>query len=369
MPPPQAAETISNGPIKRPSPKKRSQVTRTRSTPYVIPDDGSPRSRENKMARKDRKMVRSSSNPDLLAVRVMEFKDDSDSDDSGLPSRNSSLHSSLKNSGHHDVSVRNPMTVRYSQNTVESAANAVEELLSRTPSQSPSHHGSSFSTHFGPFAAIKQKRAKKKEEKKIKKNRKLSNSMESILDEKETSTGSGDTFVDGERCTSTSPPGESPKVSRKNSKIGPSIFRRNGRTKSKEQFPSNSSSKESSLSPPPNSSTPLAMVNGNGGGGHFDKFKPKALKRPSVLRSSSTSSSGRQPEVSSPTLLNKQPELAHFDLEGLVKKVDENWIKCGYLWLRMKLPNNHYAWTHIVSFIGGVSVQVYVCDGIYIHFG
>lgn len=295
-------------------------------------------------------MVRSSSNPDLLAVRVMEFKDDSDSDDSELPSRNSSLHSSLKSSGFHDLIAKNPLMIRHSQNTVESAANAVEELLSRTPSQqSPSHHTSTSSHFGGPFAAIKQKRAKKKEEKKMKRNRKLSNSVENILNDKDTSTGSGENMVDTDRCTSDSPPGESPKVFRKNSKIGPGIFKRNGRSKSKEQFTKESSSKESSLSPPPNPTTPLTpltLVNGNGGGGHFDKFKPKPAKKPIMLRTSSTS---KQPEVSSPTLLNKQPELAHFDLQGLVKPVDENWTKCGYLWLRMKLPNNHYAWTHIVS--------------------
>ena len=285
-------------------------------------------------------MVRSSSNPDLLAVKVMKFRDDSDSDEPLLPpKRNSSLHNSFRND---DFGIQNPMMVRYSQNTVDSAANAVEELLARTPTQSPAHHTS----HFGPIAALKQKRAKKKEERKKGKNRKLSNSMENILDEKEISTGSGENSVDADRCTSTSPPAESPKVFRKNSRTGPSIFKRAGRNKSKEHLTKEPSGKDSSVSPPPHSGSSPALINGNGGGGHFDKFKPKPSKRPSMLRSSSTL---RQPEVSSPTLLNKQPELSHFDLEGLVKPMDKNWIKSGYLWLRMKLPNNHYAWTHIVS--------------------
>ena len=285
-------------------------------------------------------MVRSSSNPDLLASRVMQFKDDSDSDDAILPARNSSLHSSWKNN---DIGSQNPMLVHYSQNTVESAASAMEEMLSRTPVQSPAHHTSSSSHFGGPFAAIKQKRAKKKEERKRVKSRKLSNSMENMLDEKE---GSGENSMDADRCTSISPPGESPKVFRKNSKAGPGLFKRAGRNKSKEQLTKEPLNKDSSVSPPPNSSSTPTLVNGNG---HFDKFKPKPSKpskRPSILRSSSTI---RQPEVSSPTLLNKQPELANFDLDGLVKPTDKNWIKFGYLWLRMKLPNNHYAWTHIVS--------------------
>ena len=38
-----------------------------------------------------------------------------------------------------------------------------------------------------------------------------------------------------------------------------------------------------------------------------------------------------------------------FNLDTLVLHLNQNWIKCGYLWLRMKLPNGRYAWTHIVS--------------------
>ena len=40
-------------------------------------------------------------------------------------------------------------------------------------------------------------------------------------------------------------------------------------------------------------------------------------------------------------------ESAH--LHSLVLPVPKGWSQCGYLWLRMKLPNNRYAWTFIVS--------------------
>ena len=46
---------------------------------------------------------------------------------------------------------------------------------------------------------------------------------------------------------------------------------------------------------------------------------------------------------------SKRDTDVHFNLETLVLPVNRNWIKCGYLWLRMKLPNGRYAWTHIVS--------------------
>ncbi len=38
-----------------------------------------------------------------------------------------------------------------------------------------------------------------------------------------------------------------------------------------------------------------------------------------------------------------------FDIQRLILPKPSTWIKSGYLWLRMKLPNNRYAWTHIVS--------------------
>ena len=351
--PPTADSAITTA--KQPSPKKRSPVARTRSSPHFNPEEASPKAiREQKERRKNRKMIRSSSNPDLLAVSVMTFKDSDSDDDAILPTRNSALHSSLRNSGVHDIAPNHhsSSSVRYSQTTtpVDSPAHTYDHLLARDSEQQPSpSHNSSFSSHFRPF---KQKKSKKKEEKKVKKSRKLSNSMENIVDDKEVSMGgSNENHIDAtDRCTSNSPPSDSPKVSRKNSRTGPSIFKRAGRNKSKDQLPvKESSSKESSLSPPPYPNSPPSLVNGG------DKSLPlsksskssssKFSKRPSMLRSSSSS----HPVVSGPTLINKQPELENFDLDGLVKPVDENWTKSGYLWLRMKLPNNHYAWTHIVS--------------------
>lgn len=46
--------------------------------------------------------------------------------------------------------------------------------------------------------------------------------------------------------------------------------------------------------------------------------------------------------------VTQEPD-ANFNLQTLVLPVNKNWTKCGYLWLRMKLPNGRYAWTHIVS--------------------
>lgn len=56
--------------------------------------------------------------------------------------------------------------------------------------------------------------------------------------------------------------------------------------------------------------------------------------------------------VSNPIGVKQQLETdSHFNLQTLVQPVNKSWLKCGYLWLRMKLPNlpGRYAWTHIVS--------------------
>ncbi len=50
---------------------------------------------------------------------------------------------------------------------------------------------------------------------------------------------------------------------------------------------------------------------------------------------------------------DRQQEVdAYFNLQTLVQPVNKSWTKSGYLWLRMKLPNGRYAWTHIVSLRG-----------------
>ena len=38
---------------------------------------------------------------------------------------------------------------------------------------------------------------------------------------------------------------------------------------------------------------------------------------------------------------------------GLISSQPDSWIRAGYLMLRMKLPNNRYAWSFIVSSVCG----------------
>ena len=43
----------------------------------------------------------------------------------------------------------------------------------------------------------------------------------------------------------------------------------------------------------------------------------------------------------------------YYDDLSLLAPVSETWLKHGYLMLRMKLPNNRYAWTYMVSDMPG----------------
>ncbi len=56
--------------------------------------------------------------------------------------------------------------------------------------------------------------------------------------------------------------------------------------------------------------------------------------------------------VSFPESKQQEPD-SNFNLQTLILPENPSWVKCGYLWLRMKLPNGRYAWTHIVSDCGG----------------
>lgn len=47
------------------------------------------------------------------------------------------------------------------------------------------------------------------------------------------------------------------------------------------------------------------------------------------------------------------------EVKDLIHPIPSTWIKSGYLMLRMKLPNNTYAWTYIVS-ISCLFITVYM---------
>ena len=101
--------------------------------------------------------------------------------------------------------------------------------------------------------------------------------------------------------------------------------------------------------------------NDNGGGHGSSSGRAGTGGRATRSRSSTPDDGAESPD--SPSSLQRQSEILESlgSLEKLVPRSPTNWIKSGYLWLRMKLPNNRYAWTHIVSGLASVCVRVRAC--------
>ncbi len=145
---------------------------------------------------------------------------------------------------------------------------------------------------------------------------------------------------DEERSSSGTPPdGQSPVMPRKSKASGLfRIGRRRGKDTITKLKPSASQPeklgqefpvlKEEPLSPPPTHN------------GHEDLFE-----RGRVLRRNRDPSH----KVSGPLIKDHKEKQASYNLQKMVLPLPKAWTKCGYLWLRMKLPNNIYAWTYIVS--------------------
>ena len=67
---------------------------------------------------------------------------------------------------------------------------------------------------------------------------------------------------------------------------------------------------------------------------------------------SSSNTNGLASLPSSPNVIQSSSQpTKDVEVKNLINPVPVTWIKSGYLMLRMKLPNNTYAWTYIVRYI------------------
>ena len=286
-------------------------AVRTYSTPVVDPD--SLNYHKKKKQRDKRKLIKSISDPDLLSSLSTELLGDANGAISG---RSASLYSGQK-----DVALRDkppetsPPIVRYSRDTTESAANAIEELLRQSsPTPRSGSLSSSFSAPFRPLAAVLGRsrwKHKEKERRRLKKGEKVSTSLDDLCDPHE----------------NTNVPEEPAKEAKQG---GSGIFQR-ARNSLKHLV---GQEKGVPAPTPPQENSTLEEK-----GSHTDQ-SPLASTR---------SSDEQHHNVSSPVPRKESisPESSH--LHSLVLPIPESWVQCGYLWLRMKLPNNRYAWTYIVS--------------------
>jgi len=228
--------------------------------------------------------------------------------------------------------------------TIEMTAERMEQLLQRCNAQSTP--GSTSPSIFQTMRGKLQKKLRKGQRE----------SSDSIMDVVDTISPEDD------RSSSGSPPeGQSPVLVRKISKGSsgsPGIFRLN-RKKGKEvasklkssvshpeKLGDTSPSKESLTSSPLASPTLL--------NGHEEVFGEggESLNQRLPRRDPSH-------KVSYPIRIEKKEiQIVSYNLQKLVQPLPKAWIKCGYLWLRMKLPNNIYAWTYIVSVTFTLSVGI-----------
>lgn len=201
---------------------------------------------------------------------------------------------------------------------IRDRADAIEALLQRSATHSSSQGSPSL------FAAVKgrlNKRLKK-------------NSLDNLVDDSITA-GSGD---EDRSSSSTPPEGQSPVMPRKG-KHSSGLFRI-GRRKGKNVVAKLKASashpeklgqefKDPSLSPPPVDNDIELFADG---GGRLPRRDPShKVSRPLMKEQ------------------RKDGQVVSYNLQKLVASLPKAWTKCGYLWLRMKLPNNIYAWTYIVS--------------------
>lgn len=287
-------------------------------------------------------ILRSSSDPDIL-LSYSESLDDFDEERNQLPDRNSTIHGSLRDSRNNSQTNLRPV-VRFSQNTMESAANAIEDMLSRSQPQPPTSPG------HGLAKAIKKAKAKQKEkdEKKLKKAGKTYGSADDIVDDHSAEA------QDQGRSSSGSPQeNTSPYFPRKPTKS--SLFRRKKQQKDKaaklglKKSPS-PDIRDKEPSPPAANGSDTALFNGHHSSSERTLTPTEHTPGGALAQRSASFSPGHI--VSNPRIMPKkeeEEETIHFNLQTLVNPLPEGWVKCGYLWLRMKLPNNRYAWTYIVS--------------------
>ena len=251
------------------------------------------RDKRRRVVMKDkRKMIKSISDPDILASQSLK-----------LPNGSIPVHTGLRDE-------RAGSEAQLLRGRRESPSSSSNELL-----QSSNGHSSSFSTPFRPLAAVLSRSKAKRDNKKLKREGRVFNSLDDLTSPpSNTKGGSGTPTPDGSTNSS-------PALPRKTSRSGPiRVFKR----------------VRGSL---------LQLVT------HDSPTQPEQSRN---VGSQSESSNGvvastSRGEQASPQRQTEESPDGVIDLQKLIEPIPENWIKCGYLWLRMKLPNNRYAWMYIVS--------------------
>ncbi|CAI8024340.1 Arf-GAP with coiled-coil, ANK repeat and PH domain-containing protein 2 [Geodia barretti] len=272
-----------------------------------------------------RKVLRSSSNPDLLS-------------DTQTSSSNGRIHSnrgespsSTSSSG--ETPPPSGMVVMFSEDTTEAAAEAMEEFLGR-----PSGHAS----HFRPLAAVLGGIRGKKKKAKKKKSRTAS--------------------------TPDDPATESPLVTRSQRERGDSPLRDSAHSsprskqKKKRSWLLHSKSHDGSAEVVGESSdVPDTREELRGSSENHCETEDKGRRKKKPQTSLEEPHLQQRLQISSPLTRDwSGSELRNEELQSLVSPPPASWSMTGYLWLRLH-TDNRYEWTHIWCVVdkenGEVKVQ------------
>lgn len=323
-----------------PAPKQQ----RTHSTPIL---DSSDTTLPNKKVVMMREILtescRSISDPDLTSNSDKERCSVSSGD---ADQENTEIQSSMDQIREDRVRKPKPLyNVRYSDTSLErlevkrileGLGNLSDAIL--LPGQRPNGTATNLKRK-GAKSKIKQK--PNKEMQRVKKSSKAFQSSDNIIAQEQPGTEK-----DGRRSSSGSPQEiRSPVPKKKN---GTGIFKPWKKKLSIPIRPSPSPLEDPfGRDSPSSSSPPLQIGTGTGSVSEGDHVSTAG----SLLSGEGEEPSPTHHVVSNPVHTEEErlEPNANFNLETLVQPVNKNWVKCGYLWLRMKLPNSRYAWTHIVS--------------------
>ena len=271
-----------------------------------------------------RRLVRSISNPDLMAAEVADLIDAHHSNGHLLGDRESTVSTSSA-----ETPPPSNMVVTYSEDSTEAAAVAMEEFLQRPTSRS-------VSVPFRPLAAVLQSMRGKRRGKKSPVN------GSSTVPE---SLSQGDATPPPSPQLRPSSDSHSPRMNRRGNNSG--VFRR-----AKGTLVNHRKSPEGvEVRGEKSDYQSLRSRTQSGSADNLTEVAEKGRRRRKKHHVSLDVEQHLQPrlQISSPLTRDwSGSELRNEELQRLVRPLPASWSKTGYLWLRMHMENR-YAWTHIVS--------------------
>ena len=284
---------------------------------------------------RQRRLVRSISNPDLMAAEVADLIDADPNNGHLLGDRESTVSTSSA-----ETPPPSNMMVTYSEDTTEAAAAAMEEFLQRPTSRS-------VSVPFRPLAAVlKSMRGKRRGKRANKSSVNGSTTVPESLSQGDATPPPSPKLCPPSDSTSS----HSPRMNRRGNYSG--VFRRAKGSQLNHQKSHDPPGEDAEVRGERSDSRSLVGHTRSGSADNLNEVVERGHSRRKKKHHVSLNVEQHlQPrlQISSPLTRDwSGSELRNEELQSLVHPPPASWSKTGYLWLRMHLENR-YAWTHIVS--------------------